>query len=174
MIESHLLRDSIESDLDLITDMREALLVFRHRRPNVVGNLGFDGELEVSTLLEPKQLLIIEAPFENRLSNIASVAHQVPEECDDVQERRFPAPVRTNQRSEAADVLFDGFQAAESACLNACKHVSFGGSRLYSPELRRAPPGRLSSLRPERRGTLLDAGIGKSGYDAAPTVIRPH
>src|SRR5262249_9129842 len=136
--------------------------------------LGFDGELEVSALLEPKQLLIIEAPFENRLSNIASVAHQVAKECDDVQERRFPTAVWTNQRSEAADVLFDGFQATESACLNACKHVSLGwlsiifASASQSSAWSCVVPRTRAARRPPRRGHQVE-----SGRDIARTVIRP-
>jgi hypothetical protein len=110
--------------------MGEALLVFGHRGANVVWNLGFDGKLEVSALLEPKQLLVVEASVENGLANIASVAHQVAEKCDDVQERGFSASVRADERSESADILFDGFQAAESACLNACEHVSLVGSQI--------------------------------------------
>lgn len=116
--------------------MREALLVLGHRRADAVWNLSFDGKLEVGALLQPEQLLVVEAPIENRLPDIASVAHQIAEERDHVQECGLPTSVRTDECSEGADVVFDGFQAAKSASLNACEHVSPVSRQSYSPTRR--------------------------------------
>jgi hypothetical protein len=85
--------------------MREALLVVGHDWTNV-GNLGFDCELKVGSLLqlelelELEQFLIAEASIEDSLADLTSVPHQVSEEHDHIQERRLAASVRTDERSE--------------------------------------------------------------------------
>jgi hypothetical protein len=163
--------------------MREALLVVGHDWTNV-GNLGFDCELKVGSLLQLEQFLIAEASIEDSLADLTSVPHQVSEEHDHIQERRLAASVRTDERSEGTynAYLRDRFVPQHNATLSraprdpASAFVPLGAAdieQILCHEEERVV-GRDNTVSFEGRAFQLDRQRGRRSCAGLRVTIRRH
>ena len=94
----------------------------RHAFSDVFGESHLDRELKRRALAAPQQSLKIPASLQHGIRDLPAIAHQIAEQCDDVEKGRFPAGVRPNQNRKPPQLLINGAQTAETQGLDSREH----------------------------------------------------
>ena len=105
MVQADFIAFCVHRNFHLIANVREPLFVLGHHFVDGFRDFGFHGQLKRFALAHPQQLFKISTALLNRMQHITPVFHQIAQQRDHIQKRRFAAGIRTNQRAKPAKCL---------------------------------------------------------------------